>query len=318
MSVNVAQLIEMRLREWSRDYFKLTAPAAAGIAPVLNPAGEGRGRTFEYQVVAGDGAILVGSPANLTTETANLTPLTVSLDTESITLDAIDIGVYQISDSTADAFTTQAGGPSAVDDFMQRLMTRVYATHSLRTRQESIAQLPFESLDVREESFKADLDAVLIRVELASGVRPDTILLGREEVVELSQRNFVRDFPAISLISTGQARTGYANEDSVRNYLKVAHGLDLVVDATSWKSDPSAPKEFIWSGAGVLVNKAQGQPTLSTCVQYNGEIAKFEVRRNSGIQRIGWSAACESIFKVHSRNPETGTVFTTLGGSSFS
>jgi hypothetical protein len=320
MSITVTQLIELRLREWSRDYFKLNAPAAAGAVPVLSPVGEGRGRTFEYQIVNVSGAQLIGAPVNLTNETANLTPASLSLDTESFTLDNIDLGVFQISDSTADAFTTQAGGPSAVDEFVQSLMSRAYATHSLRTKQAAIAQLPFESLDVGDESFKAALDAVLLRVELVSGVRPNTILLGREAVTELSQRNFVRDFPAIAITTTTEARTGYANEESVRNYLQVAHGLRLVVDATAWKPTALDPREFIWKDAGVLTyvggDGLGRQATMNTMVQYNSEIAKYEVRRNSGIQRIGFSVAAEGIFTVHARNPESGVCFSVDGSSS--
>lgn len=314
MAINKTQLLEIAIRELSRDYFKAKTPFAAGACPVLNPVG-GAGLTFDYQIVDGSGARTVGLPTFLTSETADLTDANIGLDTVSFALDQIDLGVFRISDSTADAFTAQAGGKDAVAEFMESLMSRAYVTHSLTARISGEAQLDAEILDTKSEDFKAELDDLLLRVLLRTGVRPNTILLDPQSVRDLSLRDFVRDFPAVAIYSGDKARTGYANVENVRAYFAAAHGLNLVVDENAWQPSPSDDRKFVWEGSGLLTFVGGAQDTLNTFVQTGSEIARYEVRRNSGRQRIGYSVAAEGIWKVHARNPETGAIFSTTGSS---
>jgi hypothetical protein len=315
MSITKADLLELAIRDLARDYFKETRPKFAPAAPILNPVAGVNGLSYAYQVVDGSGAEVIGAVTTLSNEAGNLTPASIALDSVTFTLDQIDLGVFQISDSTADAFTAQAGGGSATDEFVASLMSRAYVRHSQTARAACFAQLDAEVLDVNDESFKEDMDDLILKKLLETGVRPNTIVLDPKSVKALSKRNFVRDFGAIALTATAQVRTGWANEDSVRAYLAGAHGLDLVVDDSGYRTSSVAPRQFIWEGAGVLCHVGGKFATMNTMVQYSGEIAKLEVRRNAGIQRIGFSVAAEGIWLVHARNPETGCIFSTTGSS---
>jgi hypothetical protein len=322
MALTKADIIELRLRELLRDYFQLNRPAAEAACPVLLPVADSRGLNFEYQYVDASGAELVGDPAVLTTETQLLTDASIGLDKQSFSLDQYDLGVFRISDSTADAFTTavdvnaEVGARvDAAGEFSRSILSRAYALHSRRLKVEAEAQLAGEVLNFTDSTFPSDLADVLNDILKASGKRPNTIVLGPDDLTVLAAQDFIRDFAAISITSTDKARTGYANESDVAAYFAGKHQLRLVTDATAWRPTSVAAREFIWQQRGALVYVDGLASTLRTAVQYSGEIAKVEVRRNSDRSRIGFNVPGEAIFKIHAFNPETGRYISTDGSS---
>ena len=318
MAIDKSQMIELRIRELARNYFLQNRPEAAGIAPILQPVRDAQGLTYEYQFVSAPNAGLVGRLDTLTSETANLTTRALGLGSKSVTLDNIDVGVYPISDSTSDAFFAQVGR-NAADVFVELLVSKAYAEHSFSVHDTAAADLDGEVLDV-EDGFDSDLKDLMVEILRDCGQRPNTIIMGPADVATLSKQDFVRDFPSVSITSGDKARTGWAGENDVRSYFAGAHGLNLIVDNTGYRpTDENDPREFAWQGRAALGFSSDGfaSDTLKTFVQYSGEILRTEVRRNSGVQRIGYSVAAEGVWKVEATAPETGR-YLSLDGTSIS
>lgn len=317
MALDKSQFVALRIRELARNYFKLTAPAAAGFAPTIRPQA-GEGLSFTYNFVSGSGARLVGEPAVLTTESQLLTEANIALGSETINLDAFDLGVFTVSDSTADAFGATVDEGGAANEFVEALMSRAYANHSLTTRQRAAAELPQETLPI-DGDYADALDDVIMAVLLGSGYRPNTIIMGPETVVKLSRQDFVRDFPSVSIVAADKARTGWAGENDVRSYFAGKHGLNLVVDETSWQPGVGQPGEFVWAEGTAALGYVGGgfrQSTMQTLIQRNNELVRIEVRRNSGRQRVGFNVPAEGIWKAHAPNPESGRFLTAVAPSS--
>lgn len=313
MSLNKTQFLRLRIRELARDYFMRERPAAEPFARLAKPTNEGNGLSFEYNFVQDSAALLVGDPAVMTQETDTYTNVGVTLGTETLTLNNYDIGIMRVSESTADAFTSQVEPSSASDYFVRSLLSRAYVAHSRSVRQAAEAQLATEVI-VIDADYADNLQELIRQVELESR-RPNAILMDPMAVDALAKQDFVRDFPsvAVAINASGDQtsrRSGWANEQMVAAYFLGKHQLQLVVDDSRWKPTIGAPVEFVMGGAQILgyTGAGLGIDTLSTAIQYSGEIVKVAVRENSGTDRIGFNVPCEGIWKIHGVNPESGRI----------
>lgn len=149
-------------------------------------------------------------------------------------------------------------------------------------------------------------------IELATGDRPNTLLLGREVADALKTFDQVQEGVAMASSASDFRRSGAIDDGHLEAWFRDKLRLDLIVDSTSVTSVGGADN---WLNDGsyayMAVTRENNAPGAFKTLTVNtpdrsGELVDFYVRETSGAQAIGWNVLADSRSQVKLVDPKRG------------